>query len=122
MERRALLDDLALGRAVAADGVVRTDDRERIVRIALEERRRESEWLRRNGRPSRVLEVLPDGFGFEWTELALQEKQASGQQGLIFALGFILLFLGWWETRKAKKKEIRHWPHSVRAPVRKEAA
>ena len=42
--------------------------------------------------------------------------------GGFFALGFILLFLGWWETRKAKKKEIRHWPHSVRVPTKKEAA
>jgi electron transport complex protein RnfE len=42
--------------------------------------------------------------------------------GGFFALGFILLFLGWWETRKAKKREIRHWPHSVRVPTRKEAA
>jgi len=42
--------------------------------------------------------------------------------GGFFALGFILLFLGWWETRKQKKKEIRHWPHSVRVPTKKEAA
>ena len=42
--------------------------------------------------------------------------------GGFFALGFILLFLGWWETRKAQKREIRHWPHSVRVPTEKEAA
>jgi electron transport complex protein RnfE len=42
--------------------------------------------------------------------------------GGFFTLGFILLFLGWWETRKAKKREIRHWPHSVNVPARKEAA
>jgi electron transport complex protein RnfE len=42
--------------------------------------------------------------------------------GGFFALGFILLFLGWWETRKAQKREIRHWPHSVRVPTGKEAA
>jgi electron transport complex protein RnfE len=42
--------------------------------------------------------------------------------GGFFALGFILLFLGWWEGRKAKGQEIRHWPHSVRVPTRKEAA
>jgi electron transport complex protein RnfE len=42
--------------------------------------------------------------------------------GGFFTLGFILLFLGWWETRKAKKREIRHWPHSVKVPTRKEAA
>jgi electron transport complex protein RnfE len=42
--------------------------------------------------------------------------------GGFFTLGFILLFLGWWEDRRLKTKEIRHWPHSVRAPARKEAA
>ncbi len=42
--------------------------------------------------------------------------------GGFFTLGFILLFLGWWESRKAKKREIRHWPHSVRVSVKKEAA
>lgn len=42
--------------------------------------------------------------------------------GGFFTLGFILLFLGWWEERKAQKKEIRHWPHSVRVTRGKEAA
>ncbi len=42
--------------------------------------------------------------------------------GGFFTLGFILLFLGWWEGRKAGRKEIRHWAHSVRTQVRKEAA
>ncbi len=42
--------------------------------------------------------------------------------GGFFTLGFILLFLGWRERRQAKKKEIRHWAHSMRAPARKEAA
>jgi len=42
--------------------------------------------------------------------------------GGFFTLGFILLFLGWWETRKAQKKEIRHWPHSVSVTSGKEAA
>jgi len=42
--------------------------------------------------------------------------------GGFFTLGFILLFLGWWETRKAQKREIRHWPHSVRVTSGKEAA
>ena len=41
--------------------------------------------------------------------------------GGFFTLGFILLFIGWWEGRKAQKKEIRHWAHSLRAPARKEA-
>ena len=38
-------------------------------------------------------EQLPDGFGFEWTGTAFQEKQAGGAQALIFALGLILVFL-----------------------------
>ncbi len=42
--------------------------------------------------------------------------------GGFFTLGFILLFLGWRQDRKAKKREIRHWPHSVRAPDGEEAA
>ena len=42
--------------------------------------------------------------------------------GGFFTLGFILLFLGWWETRKAQKREIRHWPHSVRVTSGKEVA
>jgi len=42
--------------------------------------------------------------------------------GGFFTLGFILLFLGWWEARKAKKREIRHWAHSLQPQARKEAA
>jgi electron transport complex protein RnfE len=42
--------------------------------------------------------------------------------GGFFTLGFILLFLGWLEERRAKAREIRHWPHSVKVPVKKEAA
>ena len=42
--------------------------------------------------------------------------------GGFFTLGFILLGMGWWEDRKRKMREIRHWPHSVRVPTRKEAA
>ena len=42
--------------------------------------------------------------------------------GGFFTLGFILLFMGWREDRKAKRKEIRHWAHSLQAQARKEAA
>jgi electron transport complex protein RnfE len=42
--------------------------------------------------------------------------------GGFFTLGFILLFLGWRQDKKAKKREIRHWPHSVRVPEGEEAA
>jgi len=42
--------------------------------------------------------------------------------GGFFTLGFILLFLGWWEGRKSKKREIRHWAHSLQATAREGAA
>jgi len=42
--------------------------------------------------------------------------------GGFFTLGFILLFMGWREEKKAKKREIRHWAHSLQATARKEAA
>jgi HAE1 family hydrophobic/amphiphilic exporter-1/multidrug efflux pump len=37
--------------------------------------------------------TLPQGFGFEWTGTAFQEKEASGAQALIFALALVLVFL-----------------------------
>jgi HAE1 family hydrophobic/amphiphilic exporter-1/multidrug efflux pump len=36
---------------------------------------------------------LSDSYGFEWTGTAFQEKEAGGGQTLIFALGFLLVFL-----------------------------
>lgn len=36
---------------------------------------------------------LPDGYGYEWTGTALQEKQAAGQQGLILGLALLFVFL-----------------------------
>jgi hydrophobe/amphiphile efflux-1 (HAE1) family protein len=38
-------------------------------------------------------EVLGDQYGYEWTGTAYQEKQAGGEQVVIFALGFLLVFL-----------------------------
>ena len=38
-------------------------------------------------------EVLPDGFDFEWTELALQQRQASGTAAIAFALAVLFVFL-----------------------------
>ena len=38
-------------------------------------------------------QTLPEGFGFEWTELALQEKAASGSAGLVFVLAVVFVFL-----------------------------
>jgi hydrophobe/amphiphile efflux-1 (HAE1) family protein len=36
---------------------------------------------------------LPSGFGFEWTEIALQEKLAGNTAGIAFALAVIFVFL-----------------------------
>ncbi|MBW1991104.1 MAG: efflux RND transporter permease subunit, partial [Deltaproteobacteria bacterium] len=41
----------------------------------------------------RLSEKLPQGFGFEWTGLAYQEKLASGQIGPIFAFALVFVFL-----------------------------
>lgn len=38
-------------------------------------------------------DVLPDGFDFEWTELALQEKLAGDTALLVFALAVVFVFL-----------------------------
>ncbi|HXK01225.1 MAG TPA: multidrug efflux RND transporter permease subunit [Verrucomicrobiae bacterium] len=36
---------------------------------------------------------LPQGYGFEWTGIAFQEKQAGGTQGPIFGMAMIFVFL-----------------------------
>ncbi len=38
-------------------------------------------------------QVLPDGFGYEWTELALQQKLAGGGTLLIFVASVVFVFL-----------------------------
>jgi hydrophobe/amphiphile efflux-1 (HAE1) family protein len=38
-------------------------------------------------------EGLPQGYGFEWTGTAYQEKEAGGQQAMIFVLGLVFVFL-----------------------------
>jgi HAE1 family hydrophobic/amphiphilic exporter-1/multidrug efflux pump len=38
-------------------------------------------------------EMIPDGYGYEWTGTALQEKQASGQQSVILGLALLFVFL-----------------------------
>jgi HAE1 family hydrophobic/amphiphilic exporter-1 len=38
-------------------------------------------------------EVLPEGFGYEWTGTYLQEKTSGGATGLIFALAIVIVFL-----------------------------
>lgn len=37
--------------------------------------------------------VLPPGYGFEWSTVAYQEKQASGQTGFILALAVLFAYL-----------------------------
>ncbi|HWB84967.1 MAG TPA: multidrug efflux RND transporter permease subunit [Bryobacteraceae bacterium] len=36
---------------------------------------------------------LPQGFGYEWTSIAYQEKEAGGTQGPVFAMAMIFVFL-----------------------------
>ena len=36
---------------------------------------------------------LPQGYGYEWTGIAYQEKEAGGTQGPIFAMAMIFVFL-----------------------------
>ena len=38
-------------------------------------------------------EVLPEGYGFEWTDLALQERLAGNTAGMAFGLGVAFVFL-----------------------------
>jgi len=38
-------------------------------------------------------DILPAGFGYEWTGLTYQEKQAEGQSGIIFAMAIVFVFL-----------------------------
>ncbi|MGO4687912.1 efflux RND transporter permease subunit [Brevundimonas sp. 2YAF1] len=37
--------------------------------------------------------ALPQGFSYEWTELALQEKEASGGASIIFVMAVVFVFL-----------------------------
>ena len=38
-------------------------------------------------------EVLPQGFGYEWTDLAFQQQRAGNTAGFAFALGVVFVFL-----------------------------
>jgi multidrug efflux pump subunit AcrB len=38
-------------------------------------------------------DILPAGFGYEWTGLTYQEKKAEGQSGIIFAMAIVFVFL-----------------------------
>src|SRR5690606_37068441 len=36
---------------------------------------------------------LPEGFGFEWTGISYEEKQASGQIGMLMGVSVVVVFL-----------------------------
>jgi multidrug efflux pump len=36
---------------------------------------------------------LPEGYGYDWTAIAYQEKSAGGQVGIIFGLAIVMVFL-----------------------------
>jgi hydrophobe/amphiphile efflux-1 (HAE1) family protein len=36
---------------------------------------------------------LPDGIGFEWTGISLQEREAGGRAGLLYAVSILVVFL-----------------------------
>ncbi|MCB4918195.1 efflux RND transporter permease subunit [Brucella intermedia] len=38
-------------------------------------------------------EVLPEGYGYEWSGLSFQERRSGGQETLIFALAFLFAYL-----------------------------
>ena len=38
-------------------------------------------------------QALPQGYGYEWTSIAYQEKQAGGTQGPIFGMAMVFVFL-----------------------------
>ena len=46
-----------------------------------------------NAMEALAAEKLPPGFGYEWTGLALQEKQAGGQTVIILIMGIIATYL-----------------------------
>jgi multidrug efflux pump len=41
----------------------------------------------------RLMEQLPEGFGYEWTGVSYEEKQAGGQVGLLLGLSLVVVFL-----------------------------
>jgi multidrug efflux pump len=41
----------------------------------------------------RLVQELPDGFGFEWTGISYEEKQAAGQVGSLLGLSLVVVFL-----------------------------
>src|SRR5512132_2440599 len=48
---------------------------------------------RRSLRWKKIAETLPTGFGYEWTEIALQEKGAGNTAAIAFGLAVVFVFL-----------------------------
>ncbi len=44
-------------------------------------------------RMEQIAETLPNGVGYEWTELALQQKEAGNKAAIIFVLSIVFAFL-----------------------------
>jgi len=40
-----------------------------------------------------AMETLPQGYGFDWTAIAYQQKYSGGETGLIFGLAIVMVFL-----------------------------
>ena len=40
-----------------------------------------------------IVSKLPQGFGYDWTGLSYQERQAASQTGLLFAFSILVIFL-----------------------------
>ena len=40
-----------------------------------------------------IVSKLPQGFGYDWTGLSYQERQASSQTGLLYAFSILVIFL-----------------------------
>src|SRR5690606_26684081 len=41
----------------------------------------------------RLATQLPEGFGYEWTGISYEERQAGGQVGILLALSLVVVFL-----------------------------
>ena len=40
-----------------------------------------------------IMDMLPKGFGFDWTGISYQERMASSQTGLLYAFSILAIFL-----------------------------
>lgn len=40
-----------------------------------------------------IIETLPEGFGFEWTGISAEEREAGGQAGALYLISIVFIFL-----------------------------